>query len=60
MIRNQKNKGRAMLVFIVNIFVCIATGFIGGFVAQNMGGMRWGIAVIIGYWLGFWLYGYLK
>ena len=48
-----------METILLKLVVAIATGFIGGFVHHNLG-PQWGIPMLAGVGLGFWLSGFLE
>jgi hypothetical protein len=48
-----------MLIVSLKVFVAAATGFVGGYVHHGLG-TKWGLVLMAGYGLGFWLARYLK
>ncbi len=48
-----------MPILILKGFFAIATGMVGGYVHRDLG-VSWGILLMAGYFLGFWLWTYIK
>ena len=48
-----------MAVLALKLTIAVATGMIGGFVHHNLG-PQWGIPMLAGVGLGFWLGGFLE
>ncbi|UCD56477.1 MAG: hypothetical protein JSV16_11665 [Candidatus Hydrogenedentota bacterium] len=48
-----------MLILVLKGLFAVATGMVGGYVHHGLG-VAWGILLMVGYFLGFWLWGYMK
>ena len=48
-----------MLILILKGFFAVATGMVGGYVHRGLG-LQWGILLMAGYFLGYWLWGMMK
>ena len=48
-----------MAMIALKLTVAVATGFVGGYVHHNLGA-QWGIPMLAGVGLGFWLGGYFE
>ncbi|MBI5116509.1 hypothetical protein HZA56_08565 [Candidatus Poribacteria bacterium] len=48
-----------MLILILKALFAVATGMVGGYVHRSLG-VAWGVLLMGGYFLGFWLWKYMQ
>ncbi len=48
-----------MLIIMLKGIFALATGMVGGYVHHGLG-VKWGLVLMAGYFLGFWLWNYMK
>jgi hypothetical protein len=58
-LNGQSGKEMHMPILILKGFLALATGAVGGYMHRSLG-VAWGVLLMAGYFLGFWLWSYLK
>jgi hypothetical protein len=61
MFNSRPSAGRrwTMPIMILKGFFAVATGMVGGYVHHGLG-VKWGLLLMAGYFLGFWLWTYIR